>query len=607
MRYNDGMTQHSVPLRKDVPSSDKWDLSSLFASDGDWEKALSEIETLTEKAAAYKGRLSESDKTLLSALKAYEAADKKLEAVFNYASLQLTADETDSAAQNKEGRARMAYTKYLAATSFFNPEVQSIPDEKIRAWMEEDAFRDYRVFLSKLLRMKRYILSEKEERIMSLQSESASAAHKAFTVFTDADLRFGTVTVGGVEKPLTQSTWSVFMDNPDRSVRENAYKKFYGTFEAYEHTLASLYSGSVNQDVYRARARGYASSLERALFPDKVGEDVYRTLIAVVRSHFPVLHRYYAILKKALGVSELRHYDVYMPLTKRVRFITPYDKAVDILREALAPLGTEYTQTLCAGLRSGWGDRYENKGKRSGAFSSGAYTGYPYILMNYKEDVIRDVFTLAHEGGHSMHSWYSARNNPFMQYGYTIFEAEVASTFNEQLLFQYLLAHTEKEDEKLYLLCTRASDILATLFRQTMFAEFELKVHEAVEKGTPLTADYCRAVYRKLLEDYFGPDMVLEPESDLECLRIPHFYSAFYVYKYATGISASLSLAQRVTKGGKAELDDYFKFLKSGGTLYPVETLRLAGVDMEKTEPIETAVGIFAALLDEIEKNLTKK
>ena len=227
--------------------------------------------------------------------------------------------------------------------------------------------------------------------------------------------------------------------------------------------------------------------------------------------------------------------------------------------------------------------------------------------MNYKEDVIRDVFTLAHEGGHSMHSWYSARNNPFMQYAYTIFEAEVASTFNEQLLFQYLLAHTEKEDEKLYLLCTRASDILATLFRQTMFAEFELKVHEAVEKGTPLTADYCRAVYRKLLEDYFGPDMVFEPESDLECLRIPHFYSAFYVYKYATGISASLSLAQRVTKGGKAELDDYFKFLKSGGSLYPVETLRLAGVDMEKTEPIETAVGIFAGLLDEIEKNLTKK
>lgn len=600
MRYNDGMTQHSVPLRKDVPSSDKWDLSSLFASDGDWEKALSEIETLTEKAAAYKGRLSESDKTLFSALKAYEAADKKLEAVFNYASLQLTADETDSAAQNKEGRARMAYTKYLAATSFFNPEVQSIPDEKLRAWMEEDAFRDYRVFLSKLLRMKRYVLSEKEERIMSLQSESASAAHKTFTVFTDADLRFGTVTVGGEEKPLTQSTWSVFMDNPDRIVRENAYKKFYGTFEAYEHTLASLYSGSVNQDVFSMRARGYTSCLEKALYPDNVPVSVYRNLIDTVHKNLPALHEYYALRKKALGLTELRHWDVYVPLVKNVRTNTSYEKAVEICREALSPLGSEYTDRLCSGLLGGWVDRYENKGKRSGAFSSGVYTGNPFILLNYKDDVIRDVFTMAHEGGHSMHTWYSVHANPYMQYNYTIFEAEVASTFNEELVFRCLLKRAETDDMKAYLLATHAGDILATLYRQTMFAEYELKAHEFVEAGEPLSAELLRKTYRSLLEKYFGNEMHFETNSDMEGLRIPHFYSAFYVYKYATGISASLALAERVLNGGKTERDDYFSFLKSGGSRYPIESLKIAGVDMSESKPIEDACAVFARIVKEL-------
>ena len=598
------MDQRHIPLRSAVKAEDKWNLESLFKTYGEWEEALKQIPQYAEKLASFKGRVAEN---LLETLKLYERMEQTAEKVGVYASLLTAQDEGDSSAQDRMGRYMMASSAAEAQISFFIPEIQAVPEKTVAECLTKNEAKNFAVWLQKILRLKKYILSEKEERLFALQSESMQTPSTAFSMLTNVDMDFGKVQTPEGELPLSQASWSAFMLNENRDIRKTAYAQFYRAFVSHKHTIASLYAGSVNQDVYRARARGYASSLERALFPDKVGEDVYRTLIAVVRSHFPVLHRYYAILKKALGVSELRHYDVYMPLTKRVRFITPYDKAVDILREALAPLGTEYTQTLCAGLRSGWVDRYENKGKRSGAFSSGAYTGYPYILMNYKEDVIRDVFTLAHEGGHSMHSWYSARNNPFMQYGYTIFEAEVASTFNEQLLFQYLLAHTEKEDEKLYLLCTRASDILATLFRQTMFAEFELKVHEAVEKGTPLTADYCRAVYRKLLEDYFGPDMVLEPESDLECLRIPHFYSAFYVYKYATGISASLSLAQRVTKGGKAELDDYFKFLKSGGTLYPVETLRLAGVDMEKTEPIETAVGIFAALLDEIEKNLTKK
>jgi len=600
------MKNKQIPLRSQVKSEDMWDLTSLFKTAGDWETALKELPVYAEKLAALKGRIADN---LLEALRLYEKMQQLSEATGVYASLLTSQDEGDDDAHDKEGRYMMSASAAEALISFFIPEIQAIPESRIKEETETGPrageYEPYRVWLKKLLRLKDFILSEKEERLFALQSESMQTPSTAFSMLTNVDMDFGSVQTPEGELPLSQTSWSAFMIHENRDVRKNAYMQFYRAFDNHKHTIASLYAGSVNQDIYKARARGYKSSLERALFPDKVNESVYRNLIATVRAHFPALHRYYALLKRVLGVSELRHYDVYMPLTKNVRFVTSYDKAVDILREALCPLGSEYTDILCGGLKGGWTDRYENKGKRSGAFSSGAYTGYPYILMNYKEDVIRDLFTLAHEGGHSMHSWYAAHNNPFLQYSYTIFEAEVASTFNEQLLFEYLLKHTDKPEERLYLLCIRASDILATLFRQTMFAEFELKTHEAVESGKPLSAAQCRSIYRSLLEDYFGPDMVFEAESDLECLRIPHFYSAFYVYKYATGISAALSLAERVTKGGNTEREDYFKFLKSGGSLYPIETLRLAGVDMEKTEPVETAIRIFSNLVGEIEKNFS--
>lgn len=605
MRYNFTiMVKNSVPARKDIPASDKWDLTSLFASDSDWEKNLKDLESLTAEITQYKNRLGESPEILLAALRAYENADKKLEAVYNYAQLQFTADETDSGAQDREGRARMAYTKYCAATSFFNPELQVIPDEKIQSWLSRESFDEYRIFVSKLLRMKQHILSEKEERLMSLQSESAGTADKAFTVLTDADMDFGSINLHGEEKPLTQSTWSVFMDNPDRTIREQAYKKFYSTFENHQNTLAALYAGSVNQDVFSMRARGYKTCLERALFPDNVPVSVYHNLIETVHKNFPSLYKYYALRRKILGLKELRHYDVYVPLVKNVNTHTTYDESVEICRVALAPLGTEYTDRLCAGLKNGWADRYENKGKRSGAFSSGVYTGNPFILLNYKDDVIRDVFTMAHEGGHSMHTWYSVHNNPYMQYNYTIFEAEVASTFNEELVFEYLLKHAESSGMKAYLLAMRAGDILATLHRQTMFAEYELKTHELVESGTPLSAEVLRKTYRTLLEQYFGPEMHFENNSDMEGLRIPHFYSAFYVYKYATGISASLALAGRVLGGGTTEREDYFKFLKSGGSRFPIESLKVAGVDMEQTAPVQAACDTFAGIVDRLESLL---
>ncbi|WP_296325287.1 oligoendopeptidase F, partial [uncultured Treponema sp.] len=536
--------------------------------------------------------------------KAIENLEKVVDTVHEYAGLQHTADESDAAAQDREGRAMMAASNADSETSFFSPELMAIPDEKINEWKNLPEFADYKIFLEKELHHKPYILSEKEERILSLQSESSETAYKAFSMLTNVDLQFESVRVNGEEKPLTQSTYSVYLHNPDREVRKQAYKNFYKGFVQHENTIASLYAGSVNQDVFTARARGYKSSLEAALYGNKVPESVYRNLIDTVYKNLPTLHKYYSLRKKILGVEELRHYDVYVPLVKNVECKTSYDEAVEICRAALSPLGKEYTDILCNGLKNGWVDRYENKGKRSGAFSSGAYTGYPYILLNYKTDSIRDLFTMAHEGGHSMHSYFSKTNNPFMCYNYTIFEAEVASTFNEELVFEYLLREAKTPEMKAYLISMRADDILATLHRQTMFAEFELKAHDLVESGTPLSAQVLRKTYRGLLEQYFGSEMVFEEESDMEGLRIPHFYSAFYVYKYATGISAALALAKRVTGGGEKEREDYFKFLKSGGSRYPIESLKVAGVDMSSNEPVQAALDTFADLVSELEKNL---
>ena len=593
-----------IPTRDEVEEKNKWDLSSIYKSDDEWEAALKTLPELTKKVAEFKGKLGTSAETLLEALKTLEKAELQMETVYHYASLQHHANEDDSVATDREGRAMMAYTDMQAELSFIEPEIQSIDETKLRQWISQPDFADYKIFIEKQLHFKKYILSEKEERILSLQMQPAQTPDAAFSVLTNVDINkiFGTVNVNGKEQQLTETTWSVFLHNQDRKVREEAYKKFYAKFEEHQNTIAALYAGSVNQDVFQVRARGYDSSLQAALYGNKVPTSVYHNLIECIHKNLPTLHEYYSIRKKALGVDKLKHYDVYVPLVKSVETKTTYEESVEICRNALAPLGKEYTDRLCDGLLNGWTDRYENVGKRSGAFSSGCYVGNPYILLNYNEENIRDVFTMAHEGGHSMHSWYSVHNNPFMCYDYTIFEAEVASTFNEELVFEYLLKNAKDDEMKKYLLAMRADDILATLFRQTMFAEFELKAHEFVENGTPLTAELLRKTYRELLELYFGPEMNFEENSDMEGLRIPHFYSAFYVYKYATGISAALALAHRVTTGGEQERNDYFKFLKSGGSRYPIESLKIAGVDMESVEPVQAACNTFKDIVEQLKE-----
>lgn len=599
----------TIPARKDIKAEYKWDLTSIYKSAADWEQALTELKKLNEAVASHKGKLGQGPEQLLSALKDYQTALLQMECVYHYASLQHEADEDDSTATDMYGRATMAYTEQQAELSFIDPELMEIDEKLLREWSQRPDFTDFRVYLEKLLHFKKYTLSEKEERILSLQGQPALTAETAFSVLTNVDMNktFGSVNVDGEEQQLTETTWGVFMHNHDRKVRQEAYKKFYAKYEEHQNTIATLYAGSVNQDVFTMRARGYGSSLEAALYGNKVPLTVYHNLIDCIHKNLDALHKYYSIRKRALGLDELRHYDVYVPLVKSVETKTTYEQSVEICRNALNPLGKEYTDRLCNGLLNGWADRYENIGKRSGAFSSGCYLGYPYILLNYNEENIRDVFTMAHEGGHSMHSWYSVHNNPFMSYDYTIFEAEVASTFNEELVFEYLLAQADKDNNnelKKYLLAMRADDILATLYRQTMFAEFELKAHEAVESGTPLTPELLRKIYRELLELYFGPEMHFESNSDMEGLRIPHFYSAFYVYKYATGISAALALAKRVTNGGEKEREDYFNFLKSGGSRYPIEALKVAGVDMEKVEPVQAACDTFRQIVEQLDNLL---
>jgi oligoendopeptidase F len=599
----------NIPARKDLRKEDTWDLTELFADDAAWDTALASFNTMAENGPSYKGTLSQSLDNLAAFLDYYQGLGILEEQLGVYASLRTTEDEGDAAAKTLWGKYIMAASRTDASLSWVTPEIQAIPDEKIQSWLQDGRLKDYRIYIEKLLRFKPHILSEKEERLLALKAEAEGLADQTFSSLTNVDMKWGTIDTPQGPMPLSQGTWTLFMENPDRAIRKEAYTTFYKNFEEHQNTLASLYAGSVKQDVINARIRGYKTAREAALFPDKVDEAVYDNLVNTVNANLDKLHRYYELRRKTLKVDKLRHYDVYVNMVKDVKKHSTWDQAVDLIGNALGPLGDEYVSTIRAGLlglppMKRWCDRYENQGKRSGAFSQPCYTANPHILLSDKEDSIDSVFTLAHEGGHSMHTWYSVRNNPFMCYGYSIFEAEVASTFNEELLFQYLYKTADSEELKTYLLNRRVDDILATLYRQTMFAEYEAGAHCLEEGGTPLTPQLLRSEYRKLLEKYFGPAMVFEENSDMEGLRIPHFYTAFYVYKYSTGIAAAIALARRVLQGGKAERDDYFKFLKSGGSRYPLESLRLAGVDMSTPAPIQEACDYFDKLVGELGKRL---
>jgi oligoendopeptidase F len=572
---------------------------------GKWREDFIWVQGTYPRLKEWKGKLGESAKNLADCLEFEKTLDLKLEPLYHFASLQLAEDSANNEYLARIGQIQNLMTKIAEAGAFVVPEIQAIDDETFAKFVADPVLSEWRINLHKIRRLRPHVLSEPEERILALGKVALSGYDDTFSQLTDVDMKFGVlIDETGREKALTQSSFSSFLVKRDRELRKRAFHQFYTEFQDHQYTLAAALAYSVKADVFRARARHYESALEAKLFPDDVPVSVYEGLIASVRANLKPLFRYFELRRRVLGLAELHHYDTYAPLVPEVETHTSFDQAVGMVLAALTPLGKEYVDILAEGLRGRWCDRYETKGKRSGAFSSGSYEAPPYILMNYKHDVFADVYTLAHEAGHSMHSWFSQKSQRFQDYEYPIFLAEVASTFNEELLTYHLLAQTSDPKMRAYIINRQIDDLRGTLFRQTMFAEFEKIIHVIEESDDALTLDVFKSEYRKLLETYFAENFVLDPQLDLECLRIPHFYSAFYVYKYATGISAAVALSERVLSGKEGSVTAYLNFLRSGGSKFPLEALKIAGVDMATLAPIESALQLFERRLDELESLL---
>ncbi len=596
------MTAEQVATRSEIPESDKWNLTHLFAEAGKWQEDFGWLQRTYPKLEEWKGRVGDSAQTLADVLEFEKSLELKMERVYHYASLQLAEDSTNNEYLTRIGQVQNLLTKIGEAAAFVAPEIQAINDEEFAKFVLDPALKDWRIKLHKIRRMKPHVLSVPEERLLALGSVALSGYDDTFSQLTDVDMKFGVLTdETGREAPLTQSSFSSFLVKREHELRKRAFHQFYAEFRDHQYTLAASLAYSVKADVFHARARHYPSALEASLFPDDVPVSVYDGLIGSVRANLKPLFRYFDLRRRALGLRELHHYDTYVPLVPEIETRTSFDQAVEMVLAGLAPLGKEYVDSLREGLRGRWVDRYESKGKRSGAFSSGSYKAPPYILMNYKEDVFADVYTLAHEAGHSMHSWFAQESQLFQDYEYPIFLAEVASTFNEELLTHHLLQQTSDPKMRAYIINRQIDDLRGTLFRQTMFAEFEKIIHSIEESGDALTLDVFKSEYHKRLETYFAENFVLDAELDLECLRIPHFYHAFYVYKYATGISAAVALSERLLSGESGSVDAYLNFLRSGGSQFPLETLKTAGVDMTTPAPIESTLRLFERRLDELE------
>jgi oligoendopeptidase F len=592
--------------RNKVKSADCWDLSSLFKNDALWEAAFQKWEQQIPGYEKFRGKLSASAEMLSACLQFDTAIDRTGERLGVYAALKTAEDQGNSDYQRMKGRYEHAATRAAEASSFIRPELMSVPADTMELFLQSKELEKWKLALERILRYRPHTLSQGEENLLAMQGQMSEASNQIFRQLNDADLKWGLVrNEKGERVELGHSSFSAFLHSPSRKVRKEAFHTYYKQYEAHRNTIAASLNGSVQRDVYYAKARHFPSAVEAALFGDKVPISVYDNLIKSVHKNLPAVHRYYALRRRAMKLPDIHHYDTYVPILSDLEKRNSWDQAVKVVVNALEPLGAEYGRELQRGLTTArWCDRYPNQGKQSGAFSYGSYDASPYIMMNYQPDVLDHVFTLAHEAGHSMHSYYSAKTQPYQYYNYTIFVAEVASTFNEQLLARHMMEKTKNNRERAYLINRQIDGIRGTIIRQTMFAEFERIIHALVESGEPLTVEALRREYRKLLDLYFGPDFVIDPELELECLRIPHFYRAFYVYKYATGLSAAIALSERVANGGKQELNHYLGFLKGGCSKYPLELLRGAGVDMETPDAVNAAMAYFDGLVNELDELL---
>lgn len=589
-----------MPVRSEIDNEFKWAVNDLYSTDEVWEKDYRKVCEDAGQPGKYKGHIGDSADNLYNALKEYENAEYVAEKVYVYAFMKYYEDTGNATYQEMSGKAQIAVMKVSEKYAFLEPELVSIPEEKLADFFRcNDKLSEYRHFIEDCLAQKEHTLSEKEEALLAKASQMSTVPNEVFSKFNNADVRFGEIkSEDGTEIELTNGNYVTFMESQNRTVRKDAFEALYKQYKAYINTLASAFYGNVKQAMFYAQARGYASTLDMYLDGSFIPESVYKNLIDTVNKNLDKMHRYVEIRKNALKVDELHFYDIYAPMVENISWKITYEEAKEIVIKALEPMGEEYVSHIKEGFDNGWVDVYENTGKRSGAFSWGAYGTHPYVFLNY-QNTLNDVFTLIHEMGHAMHTYYSNTSQPYIYAGYKIFVAEVASTCNEALLMQYMLKNTEDEKRRRYLLNHFYEQFKGTLYRQTMFAEFEMEAHARAERGEVLSAESLCEMYRQLNEKYFGENMVIDEEIACEWARIPHFYTPFYVYQYATGYSAAIAISSRILAGDESVIKGYRQFLSGGCSKHPIELLKLCGIDMNSPQVVQDALDVFGELLSQ--------
>lgn len=595
----------ALPARSEVAVEDTWRLEDIYATEEDWEHAFQAVKEDLLKVDAYKGTLGKSAEKLFAVLQYQNQVWEKLGKAYTYSHMRYDQDTTNSFYQGMDSRIKSLVAQASSALSFIVPEILSIEESKISEFLnEKEELTLYAHALEQINLQRPHILSAEKEALLAQASEVFDASSNTFGMLNNADLVFPTIKdENGEEVEITHGRYIRFLESEDRRVREDAFKGVYETYGKFRNTFASTLAGQVKSDNFNASVHNYESARHAALSDNNIPETVYDNLVQTVNENLHLIHRYIDLRKKVLGLDELHMYDLFTPLVKEVKMDVTYDEAKEYILKGLAPLGEDYLNVLKEGFENRWVDIHENKGKRSGAYSSGAYGTNPYILMNWQDNV-NNLFTLAHEFGHSVHSYYTRKHQPYPYGNYSIFVAEVASTCNENLLNDYLLDTIEDEKKRIYLLNHQLEGFRSTLFRQTMFAEFEHTIHKKAQNGEALTAEVLTQEYYELNKKYFGPNIIIDEEIGLEWARIPHFYYNYYVYQYATGISAATALSKQILEEGGPAVERYLEFLKSGSSDYPIEVLKKAGVDMTKAEPIQEALRVFEEKLTELESLL---
>lgn len=589
--------------RKDIPKEYTWDLEPLFKDVEAWEDEFKNVSKGLEEFSKYKGEFTQSSHMLLKALKDLETLFRGISNIYTYTSLKFDEDTRIGDSQALTARAMNLYVQVEAGTSFFEPELLSLNEETIKVYMDEKPeLKQYTQYFNNILRKKDHVLTSREESILAQSGEVGGAPQKIFSMLNNADIKFPTVKdEDGNDVEITKGNFIPFMESKNRDVRKNVFTEFYSVYEGLKNTFAATLDGELKNNIFNARIRNYKNTREASLNQNNIPSMVYDNLIKAVHENLDTMYKYMEIRKRVLEVDELHMYDIYTPMVKDVDFNIPYDEGLELIRKGLAPLGKEYLDVLDEGFNSRWIDVYENKGKRSGAYSGGSYDSKPYILLNY-HDTLDNVFTVAHEMGHSIHSYFTRKNQPMVYGNYSIFVAEVASTANEALLLDYMLKNVKDKNEKVYLINHYLESFRGTVFRQTMFAEFEMIINRHLEDGGALTADYLSKTYKELNKLYYGSNVVIDDEIAIEWARIPHFYYNFYVFQYATGFSAAIALSKKILEEGEPAVNKYIDFLKSGSSDYPINVLQKAGVDMTTEEPVRDAMKLFKELVEELDR-----